>query len=110
MKKISSLILGAGLALSTIGLAYADPSVTGTWKLSVGYNDDPCTLTLADAGDVTSAPNCDLGLSSVSHWKASHSGLELYSASGDLVAMLKPSGNSYTGTRLTDGRRIALDR
>jgi len=108
MNKISSLILGAGLALSTIGIAHADPS--GTWKLSVGYNDDPCTLTLADAGNVSSAANCDLGLSSVGHWKATRSGLELYAANGDLVAMLKQNGNSYTGTRLTDGRHIALDR
>ena len=47
MTKISSLAIGALLALSTVALARAEEPVTGVWKLSIGVNDDPCTLTLA---------------------------------------------------------------
>ena len=47
MTKISALAIGALLALSTVALARAEEPVTGVWKLSVGQNDAPCTLTLA---------------------------------------------------------------
>lgn len=110
MTKISSLLLGAGLALSTIALAHADPAVTGSWKMSVGVNDAPCTLTLADAGTVSAASDCDTGFSTINHWKTVGSSLQLYSPSGELVAWLKPKGDSYAGTRIADGRKLALDR
>ena len=116
MTKISALALGALLALSTVALAHADGAVTGTWKLSVGANDAPCTLTLTaeeaanTAGTVTQGADCQAGLSTIGHWKAVGGGLQLYSASGDLVAMLKSKGDSYQGSRVSDGRKVALDR
>ncbi len=116
MTKISALAVGALLALSTVALAHADESVTGTWKLSVGENDAPCTLTLtADqnvdtAGIVTPGADCDQGLSTIGHWKSVGTGLQLYSPSGELVAWLKSKGDSYQGSRVSDGRKLALNR
>lgn len=110
MNKIISLLGGAGLAFATIALAHADPAVTGTWKLSVGANDAPCTLTLADAGSVNTSTNCDTGEATINHWKTVGNSIQLYTPNGELVAWLKPKGDSYTGTRFSDGRKVALDR
>lgn len=110
MTKLSSLALGAALALSTVALAHADPAVTGTWKLSVGVNDAPCTLTLADSGSASPSSDCDRSLSSIGYWKTVGPSLELYAPGGELVAWLKPKGDSFAGSRTSDGRRVALDR
>ena len=65
MSRLSSVAFGAAVALLTIGLAYADPAVTGSWKLSVGVNGDPCVVTLAaapgsnTAGPARSAGDCN---------------------------------------------------
>jgi hypothetical protein len=110
MTKISSLALGAALALSTVAIAHADPAVTGTWKLTVGVNDAPCTLTLAEAGNATPSADCGSGLSSIGYWKSVGPSLQLYAPGGELVAWLKPKGEAYAGTRTSDGRRVELDR
>ncbi len=110
MMRIRSFALGAVLALSTVVLAHADPAVTGTWKLSVGANDAPCSLTLANAGDASTSADCSSGLTSIGHWKSVGSSLQLYSSGGELVAWLKPKGDTFTGTRIADGRKLVLDR
>jgi hypothetical protein len=110
MMKLSSLALGAALALSTVALAHAGPAVTGTWKLSVGANDAPCTLTLADTGVASPSSDCDRGVSSIGYWKSVGPTLQLYAPGDELVAWLKPKGDSFSGTRTSDGRSIALDR
>jgi hypothetical protein len=110
MMKLSSLTLGAALALSTVALAHAGPAVTGTWKLSVGANDAPCTLTLADTGVASPSSDCDRGVSSIGYWKSVGPTLQLYAPGDELVAWLKPKGDSFSGTRTSDGRSIALDR
>jgi hypothetical protein len=110
MTKISSLALGAALALSTVAFAHADPAVTGTWKLTVGVNDAPCTLTLAEAGNATPSADCGSGVSSIGYWKSVGPSLQLYAPGGELVAWLKPKGEAYAGTRTSDGRRVELDR
>jgi|HubBroStandDraft_6_1064221.scaffolds.fasta_scaffold90894_3 hypothetical protein len=110
MTKISSLALGAALALSTVAFAHADPAVTGTWKLTVGVNDAPCTLTLAEAGIATPSADCGSGLASIGYWKSVGPSLQLYAPGGELVAWLKPKGEAYAGTRTSDGRRVELDR
>jgi hypothetical protein len=112
MNKLSAIALGAGLALASISLAHADSAVTGAWKLSVGTQDDPCTVTLnADqdsAGSATSNGDCN-GVY-VGHWKTVGSSLQLLSANGTLVAWLKPEGGAYEGKRVSDGRAVALNR
>jgi hypothetical protein len=116
MTKISALAFGALVALSTVALAHADSTVTGVWKLSVGVNDAPCTLTLtpddqvATAGTVAPAADCESGLTTIGHWKAVGTSLQLYSPSGELVAWLKPKGDIYEGSRISDGRKLALAR
>jgi len=115
MIKLTSLVFGAGLALASIGLAHADGTVGGAWKLTVGVNDAPCTLTLTPdasgtAGTIASGADCPSSLFTVANWKAAGASIELYSAGGELVAALKPKGDSYVGTRFADGRKLALSR
>ena len=56
MTKLTSLALGAGLALASVGFAHAADStaVTGAWTLTVGAYDAPCTLTLTPDASRTS--------------------------------------------------------
>jgi hypothetical protein len=115
MTKLTSLILGACVAFASIGLAHADSAVAGAWKLSVGVNDAPCTLTLSQdmtgaGGTVAYGQDCPGGLNSVSAWKTSGNGIQLLSGSGELIAWLNPKGDSYVGNRITDGRKLALSR
>jgi len=112
MTKLSSLLLGAAVAFATIGLAQADAQVAGTWKLSTGAADAPCTVTfltdanVATAGTATSAGDCNG--TDVAHWKTVGPSLQLISGNGELVAWLKPQGDAYAGTRTSDGRKVAL--
>jgi hypothetical protein len=115
MTKISAFALGALLALSTVALARAEEPVTGIWKLSIGVND-PCSLTLAadptnpSAGDVTPSSECPAGLDTIGRWKTTGTGLQLLSYSGEMIAWLKEKDGVYQGSRLSDGRKLALDR
>jgi len=112
MTKLSSLLLGAAVAFATIGQAQADAQVAGTWKLSTGAADAPCTVTLSadasltNAGTATSAGDCNG--TEVAHWKTVGPSLQLLSGNGELVAWLKPQGDTYQGSRTSDGRKIAL--
>jgi hypothetical protein len=107
MTKLTSLALGAGLALASIGFAHAaDATVTGAWTLTVGAYDAPCTLTLTPDASGTSPT----GLNAVSVWKTTGNGVQLFTNSGELVASLKPKGDTYVGTRFSDGKKLALNR
>lgn len=115
MTKLASLALGAGLAIASIGFARADDAVSGAWKLTVGVNNAPCTLTLTPdasgaAGAISSGADCPSGLYSVATYKVSGNRIQLYAGTGDLVASLNPKGDTYVGTRLADGRKLALSR
>jgi hypothetical protein len=114
MSRLSAIALGAGVALASIGLAHADPAVTGAWKLSVGVNDDPCVVTLAadtgsdSGGSATATGDCN-GVA-FEHWKLSGTGLQLQQSNGTLVAWLKPKDGAYEGQRVSDGKLVALNR
>src|SRR5215472_950165 len=116
MTKLTSLALGAGIALASIGFAHAqDSKVAGSWTLTVGVNDAPCTLTLTpdasgEAGAVASGKDCPSGLNTIQTWKTSGTGIQLYAGTGDLIAWLKPKGDTYVGTRFADGKKLALNR
>ena len=116
MTKLTSLALGAGLALASIGFARADGTgVAGSWTLTVGAYDAPCVLTLTPdqtgaAGTIASGANCPTGLNTVTVWRASGNSIQLYGGGGSLVAWLKPQGAGYVGTRILDGRKLALTR
>jgi len=111
MRKLHSIALGGVVALGLIGAAHAaDTAVTGAWKLTVGTADAPCTLNLADDGNVTNTGDCTNGGAAVGHWKAVGSKLQLLSNNQELVAYLTPKGDSYQGKRVADGRVVALAR
>ncbi len=113
MTKIKALFLGSAVALATIGLAHADPAITGTWKLSTGVADAPCTVTLTadDAGGAGAAAAAgDCNGTNVTHWRAVGSSLQLLSNNNELVAWLKPDGDAFKGKRIEDGRAVALNR
>ncbi len=115
MARLISLVLGVGLAFADIGFAHADGGVAGVWKLAVGADNTPCTLTLTAnnsgrGGAIESGASCAGGLNAVASWKISSGGIQLFAGTGDLVAWLKPKGGIYIGTRTTDGRKLALSR
>jgi Protease inhibitor Inh len=115
MTNLRTFALATGLALTSASLAHADSTVAGTWKLSVGTHDAPCTLSLTagatgTAGDAVPSSDCDGGRDNITHWKAIGTGLQLYSPSGELVAWLKPKGDAYEGSLISDGRKLALNR
>jgi hypothetical protein len=113
MTKINSLFLGTVVAVGLIGLAHADSAQpTGAWKLSTGVNDAPCVITLSNdtdnAGPVASTGDCNG--TNVGHWKTVGSTLQLTTPDGELVAYMKPKGDTYEGKRVSDGRVVALAR
>jgi Protease inhibitor Inh len=113
MTKINSLFLGTTLALGLIGLAQAASTApTGAWKLSTGANDAPCVVTLTadtdNAGSVASTGDCNG--TTADHWKTAGTGLQLLNGGGELIAWLKPNGDTYVGKRVSDGRIVALAR
>lgn len=109
MNTIRALSVVAGLALAGISIAQADTTLVGAWKLTTGASA-PCTLTLADDGAAAPGTDCAGGLDAIGHWKTVGTKLQLLSPSGNLVASLKPNGASYEGTRVEDGRKVALTR
>ena len=116
MMKLTSLALGAGLALASFGFAHADgTSVAGAWTLTVGAYDAPCTLTFTPdatgtAGTIASGADCPTGLNAVTSWKTAGNGVQLFAGSDNLVAWLKPKGEAYVGTRFSDNKKLALNR
>lgn len=113
MTKLSSLALGAGIALASISLAQADP-ITGSWKLSVGMNDDPCVVTLAaDAGNDTAgtaSSSGDCNGVAFQNWKTVGERLQLQQSNGTLIAFLHPKDGGFEGKRVSDGKLVALNR
>jgi hypothetical protein len=112
MSKLSSVALGAAVAFASIALAHADPAVTGSWKLSVGVNDDPCMVMLASepgndaAGTASLTGDCN-GVA-FQQWKLTGSKLQLQQNNGTLVAYLRPKGEAFEGQRVSDGKAVAL--
>ncbi|HET7336094.1 MAG TPA: AprI/Inh family metalloprotease inhibitor [Rhizomicrobium sp.] len=111
MNKISAFALAAGLAIAGASAAQAADGAAGTYKVKIGSSDTTCNVTLnadisATAGTANS--DCDMGLAKIGNWKATGTSLKLLSPSGQIVAWVKQKGDAYTGTRITDGRKIAL--
>lgn len=114
MLNLRTLAIAAGFSFATVAMAHAD-DVTGSWKLSIGVNDAPCTLSIVagpavNAGDATPSNDCGDGLANIAHWKDTGRGLQLYSANNELIAWLNPKAGALVGHRLSDGKEIALNR
>jgi hypothetical protein len=100
----SLLIASAALALSAVS-AQAD-GAAGAYKLAVGANG-ACALTLAADGSAAYAGNCAQS-TDIARWQAKYNGVELKTAAGETVAVLKGKDGNYTGTRFADGTKLTL--
>jgi hypothetical protein len=116
MDRISAFVIGTLIALSTIAFARSEPLITGIWKLSAGTNDAPCMLTLASdpaderAGVALPSTDCVSDLNVIGRWKETPEGLELLAPDGGLVALLKDRQGIFEGSRVSDGKALALNR
>jgi hypothetical protein len=100
----SLLIASAALALSAVA-AQAD-GAPGAYKLAIGAKTT-CAITLAADGTTAYAGDCAQG-SGVARWQAKFNGVELKTARGETVAILKGKDGTYTGTRFDDGSALTL--
>ncbi|MBV8976486.1 MAG: AprI/Inh family metalloprotease inhibitor [Alphaproteobacteria bacterium] len=98
----SLLIASAALALSAASVQAA--AAPGAYKLAGAGAS--CTITLA--ADGTAAANDCAQASGVARWQAKYNGVELQTASGETVAILRGKDGSYTGARFSDGRALTL--
>jgi hypothetical protein len=101
----TNILLGAFVALGLIGAAHAD-TLAGSYKLAVG-TATTCAITLADDGTASYTGDCSAG-AGVARWQAKYNGVELQTASGETVGILKAKGDAYAGTRFSDGRPLTL--
>lgn len=106
MNRLNTLILAAGLTLAGTAFAQAADVTAGSYKYTVG-SAAPCTLTLGADNDATASDDCS-GAKNIGKWKNAPGGLQLLSNNGTLVAVLKPTGDTYTGARIQDGRKVAV--
>jgi len=106
MNKSRFLALSFFLALSGFGSAYAQaPALAaGDYKLAVGANT--CDLTITAEGGVTQAADCTAA--HLAKWKVNGNSYVLYSASGDVYAVLKAKGDNIEGVVFSDNRKLVL--
>ncbi|HWA90531.1 MAG TPA: hypothetical protein VG889_10875 [Rhizomicrobium sp.] len=95
---IAPLFVSGALALTAVS-AQAAPA--GAYKLAIGASQT-CAITLAEDGSATG--DC----AQVARWQAKYNGVELKTARGETVALLKGKDGTYTGTRFEDGRSLTL--
>jgi hypothetical protein len=105
MTKLRPLFLASAFILSAASVAQADPA--GSYKLAIGATAS-CPITLAADGTASYAADCALG-GNVAKWQAKYNGVELKTASGETIAILKGKDGVYAGTRVADGRALKLD-
>ncbi len=103
------LFASAALAMATAAAqAQPTPGIAGSWKLAVGDNI-VCPLTLAADGTATHTTDCAAG-NRIARWQLAVNKLQLKTASGNIVGVLTPKGDSYAGKRFSDGRTLVLSR
>ena len=107
MKAIRT-ILFSSILLTAGAQAQPAPDVSGAWKLAIGANL-VCPLTLAPDGTASFTADC-AGGGGVARWYASADKLELRTASGETVGVLRGKDGGYAGKRFTDGRVLLLSR
>lgn len=103
MTSFRTLLIASTLALAATA-AQADP--VGSYKLAIGANAT-CDITLAADGSAAYANDCAQG-GDVAKWTAKYNGVELKTARGETVALLKGKDGTYAGTRFADGRALTL--
>ena len=95
------LIASAALTLAAASAQAA--AAPGAYKLAAGSTT--CTVTLAADGTAAAAGCAD----GVARWQARYYGVELQTASGETVAILRGKDGTYAGTRVSDGRALTLN-
>jgi hypothetical protein len=106
MTNFRTLLTVSALALTAVSAAHAADATAGSYKLAIGANVT-CPVTLAADGSTSFAADCAQG-AGVAKWQAKFHAVELKTASGETVALLRGKDGSYTGTRFTDGRSLSL--
>jgi hypothetical protein len=104
MNGLKLLLTSSALVLAAVSVAQADPA--GSYKLAIGANAT-CIITLAADGSASYTGDCAQG-GDVARWQAKFNGVELKTARGETVALLKGKDGAYTGTRFEDGRTLTL--
>jgi hypothetical protein len=104
MNSLRPILIASAFVLTAVSVAQADP--TGSYKLAIGASAT-CPITLAADGTAAYAADCAQG-GHVARWQAKFNGVELKTASGETVAILKGKDGSYAGTRVADGRTLTL--
>jgi len=105
MTSLRSLLIASAALVLTAVSAQAAPAA-GSYKLAIGANTT-CAINLADDGAANYAGDCAQG-AGVAKWRAKFNGVELQTAGGETVALLKGKDGAYTGTRFADGRALTL--
>lgn len=97
----------ASIALGLTGFSAANAAapMAGAYKLAIGTTS--CPITLAADGTAAYSGDCASG-GGVARWHAGFNKVELQTAGGDLVGVLTVKGDSYAGTRVSDGRMLVL--
>jgi len=106
MTSLRTLLTASALALTAVSAAHAADATAGTYKLAIGANTT-CAINLAADGTASYASDCAQG-ANVAKWQAKFHAVELQTANGNTVALLKGKDGSYTGTRFEDGRALTL--
>jgi hypothetical protein len=99
----SLLIASAALAVSAVSAQAAD---AGNYKLAIGAKTT-CAINLAADGSAAYSGDCAQA-GDVARWQAKYNGVELKTARGETVAILKGKDGTYTGTRFADGSSLTL--
>lgn len=107
MTTLRTLLIASAVAVSAISAAQADDAAAGSYKLAFGATVT-CPVTLAADGSASFAGDCAQG-AGVAKWQAKFHAVELKTRSGETVALLHGKDGSYTGTRVSDGRALALN-
>jgi hypothetical protein len=110
MTKIRTLLFTSLAVAASFAAVQAQTAtdVSGAWKLAVGANE-ACPLTLVPDGTVSFTSDCAKE-SRVAHWRVSADKLELKTASGETVGLLRAQDGRYVGKRFADGRALLLSR
>ena len=106
MNSLRTILTASAFALVAVSAAHAREAVApGTYNLAIGSSAD-CPITLSADGSAA-AGNCAQS-GDIAKWQAKYNGVELKTASGETVAILKGKDGSYRGTRFADGRALRL--
>ena len=110
MNRIRTLLITSFAVAASFSTVQAQPAadVSGAWKLAIGTNL-VCPVTLAADGSVASSEDCTRE-SRVAQLHAVADKIELKTAAGDTVGVLRAHDKNYSCKSFDDGRTLVLSR